>query len=604
MQTITIDFETYWSRNYTLSKMPMQQYILDPAFQVMGIGVKIDDDKTFWVPGYVGHIDLVLRALDLPNNAVCCQHTLFDGAVLEWRYGIKPKFYFDTRMMAGVFVKPWTGSAGLAAIAEHFSLPRKTGEILLKYKGMRLEDMTPEGLAELGDYCKHDVDLTRVAFNRMAGKFGVNDLKIQNLTTRMFTERTLELDGDMLQDVVRSLNFQRDSLVAAAGCEASDLSSNMKFKQLLERLAVACPMKISPTTGAPAPALAKSDVEFQALQKHPNAAVRKLVEARLAVKGPGELRRAQRLLGLQGAVGVPLIYAAAHTLRYGGTDALNWQNFKAKRNGGRIRDAVCAPKGHTLVVGDSSQIEGRLNAETSGQEDMLTQFAAGDDVYARFAEKIYNRPINKNDDPEERFVGKTGILGLGYGAGKPKFYWMCESNKIAITEMQASYVHTIYRRSYQNIVNQWALAETMIAYIAMGKAVKFMHCEVREGINDHLWLPNGLPLIYKGLRIGPDGWEYDNHTPNGAKLYGAKLVENIMQALANVIVLEQMLKLSEMGWKVVLQVHDEIVLCVPIERAEEAKAAVLMVMSAQVSWAPTLPLACDVEVAERYGHAK
>ena len=144
-------------------------------------------------------------------------------------------------------------------------------------------------------------------------------------------------------------------------------------------------------------------------------------DARKAVKSRIAETRAQRFIDAthdDGTISVPLRYYAAHTGRFGGTEKINMQNMP--RNS-ELRKALCAPPGHLVFVADLSNIEARMLAWLADEDDLLAQFAAGDDIYSNLATEIYGRPINKHDDPTERFVGKTAVLGLGYGMGANKF---------------------------------------------------------------------------------------------------------------------------------------------------------------------------------------
>lgn len=143
--------------------------------------------------------------------------------------------------------------------------------------------------------------------------------------------------------------------------------------------------------------------------------LRELVDARIAVKSTTNITRAERFL-ISGKDGMCLpvyyAYSRAHTHRLGGGDKRNPQNLQ---RGGELRQSIEAPPGYSLVVGDSGQIEARVNAYLWGQEDLLQVWrdAKPDDVedaYTRFASAIYERTITK-DDKMERFVGKVCVAG-------------------------------------------------------------------------------------------------------------------------------------------------------------------------------------------------
>src|SRR5690606_5420967 len=208
------------------------------------------------------------------------------------------------------------------------------------------------------------------------------------------------------------------------------LKSADKFAEQLRALGVEPPMKKSERQvnpdGSPKLiyAFAKSDLEFTALEHHPDTRVRTLVKARLRSKSELIEARSRRLLGYSGhPLPIYLSYWAAHTGRWGGGDSVNWQNLPRRGHGAELRKSIEAPPGHLLVFSDSSQIEARLNAWDAGQHDKVDAFAAGVDIYRRSASLGYGKPEDQITE-DERFVFKTLELGGGYGAGASKINLM------------------------------------------------------------------------------------------------------------------------------------------------------------------------------------
>ena len=106
MSIITIDFETYYDREYSLSKMTTEAYVRDSRFEVIGVAVKIDGNPTTWYAG--SDVGGFLNDIDYTNHTILCHNTMFDGAILSWLYNIKPKFWFDTMLMTRLsLVKLW-----------------------------------------------------------------------------------------------------------------------------------------------------------------------------------------------------------------------------------------------------------------------------------------------------------------------------------------------------------------------------------------------------------------------------------------------------------------------------------------------------------------
>ena len=87
-QIVTVDFESYFAPDYSLTKITTEEYIRDPRFQTIGVGIKVAHYPTDWIPGPdVAH---TLSKLDWSNKLVVCQNTMFDAAILRWHYGINP----------------------------------------------------------------------------------------------------------------------------------------------------------------------------------------------------------------------------------------------------------------------------------------------------------------------------------------------------------------------------------------------------------------------------------------------------------------------------------------------------------------------------------
>lgn len=298
------------------------------------------------------------------------------------------------------------------------------------------------------------------------------------------------------------------------------------------------------------------------------------------------------------------------------SDKVNLQNLP---RGGALRKALAAPDGHLIVACDSSQIEARLVAYLAGQDDLVQSFREGRDVYSEFATDVYQRPVTKTDKVE-RHVGKTCILGLGYGMGPPKFQHSLATGFISVhvEAHEAQQIVNLYRNKYHRIQALWNRCGHALNGLLAGE--KGNMCDLIPYDADGLILPNGLRIRYPALRRTNNGFEYINDPRTYRKfikarvmgderpelswtrLYGGKVVENITQAVARIVVAEQMVKVGR-RYPVALQVHDEIVCVVPEAQAEECKRFMIEVMSTPPKWAPDLPVACEADVGLNYGEA-
>jgi len=618
MDIVTIDFETYYASDYSLSKMTTEAYIRDPRFAVVGVAVKINDQEVDWYSGK--DTAGFLNAIDYSDKAILCHNTAFDGAILSWHFGIRPKFWFDTLSMARPLHSMTVGGS-LKALATYYQLGQK-GDEILRTLGMRRKDFTPEQMAAYADYCIQDVNLTYQLFKKLARQFPKEELLVIDQTLRMYTEPQIELDPVVLESHLAAIHERKRKLMEKLGGEEKAkkfLMSNNKFADLLRALGAEPPMKTSPTTGKQAYAFAKNDIAFKALLDHPKATVRTVVEARLGTKSTLEETRTKRFLEVaeRGRLPIMLNYYGAHTGRFSGGDKLNLQNLP---RGGALRKALAAPDGHCVVACDSSQIEARLVAYLAGQDDLVQSFRDGRDVYSEFATDVYGRPVSKSDKVE-RHVGKTCILGLGYGMGAPKFQHSMATGfiKVDMEVDEAQKIVTLYRNKYHRIQSFWNRCNHALQGMAAGETGNM--CDLITYDSEGIILPNGLRLRYPAMRRGPDGFEYINDARTyrkyrdaaimGAdrpdlswtKLYGGKVVENITQAVARIVVSEQMVRIGR-RYPVALQVHDEIVCVVPEDQADACKDFMVGVMSTPPKWAPDLPVACEADIGINYGDAK
>ena len=605
MDVYTLDFETYYDQDYSLSKMTTEDYVRDPRFEVIGLAIKKNDKSTKYLND-PDQIKALLSHIDFSDAAILAQNTMFDGAILSWRYGVKPKVWFDTmcmgRALHGVEV-----SASLRAMSERYGIGEKGFEVN-NAKGKRRADFTAEEAKKYGEYCIQDVELTYKLFKIMGAKFPRKELKLIDVTLRMFIDPVLDLDIGLLEQHLEDTRDRKDKLLVDAGVEdKKDLMSNPKFAEMLKDLDVEPPMKISPTTGKETYAFAKSDEDFKALQEHEDDRVQSLVAARLGNKSTLEETRTERFIGIskRGLLPVPVRYYAAHTGRWGGADKINLQNLPSRGpNGKKLKKAIIAPEGYTVVEADSSQIEARVLAWFAGQDDLTNAFARGEDVYVKMAARIYGCE-EEDVTKDQRFVGKTTILGAGYGMGAVKFGMQLKTFGFEVSPDEARRIINIYRDANYKISKVWRDANYMVEQLANHRAVQFG----RKGIievdaeNQALIVPSGLRIFYPELHAeqGEKGLEYTYKVRRGrTKIYGGKVIENVCQAVARCIIGEQMLRINK-KYKVVLTVHDSIVCCVPDAEVEEAQAYVEKCMRWTPDWASGLPVDCESGTGKSYG---
>ena len=607
MNVITVDFETYYSKDFGFRTHTTEEYVRGDEFEVIGVAVKVNDEKTRWFTGDHEQTKSWLSQFDWASSFVLAHNAQFDGAILSWVFDIHAKVWLDTLCMARAIHGVEAGGS-LAKLAERYQIGQKGTEVD-DAKGKRRKDFTMAEIEAYGGYCKNDVELTYQLFNlMMQNGFPKKELKVIDCTLRMFIEPSLELDLPLLEQHLEDVKNKKEALLEACVADKETLMSNDKFAEILKSLKVDPPTKISARTGKQAWAFAKTDEDFKALAEHPDLRVQALVAARLGTKTTLEETRTQRFIDIakRGKLPVPIKYYAAHTGRWGGDDKINLQNLPSRgANANKLKLSIKAPDGYVLVDADSSQIEARTVAWLAGQDDLVEAFDRGEDVYKIMASAIYNKSVQEVTK-EERFVGKTTILGAGYGMGAKKFQIQLKVLGTDVSESECQRIITIYRSTYPKIPTLWKQAGRCLEAIISNNACNLgLDGVVEFSAKDKGFkLPSGLWQKYDGLKkvTDPQGnTQYEYKTRKGmVKLYGGKIVENICQAVARCVIAEQMLKIGN-KYRPVLTVHDAVACLVPKSEAAEGQKYIEECMRWRPLWAQTLPLNCESGVGESYG---
>jgi DNA polymerase I-like protein with 3'-5' exonuclease and polymerase domains len=608
MDIITIDFETYYDKQVSLGKLTTEEYIRSPDFEVIGVAVKVNDEETIWLSGTLDILKAYLhKHYSWERSALLAHNTMFDGAILNWLFGIRPKLLLDTLCMSRALHGTEVSSA-LGQLAEQYNIGVK-GDEVLNALGKHRSDFTTEQLAAYGDYCVQDVELTYKLFTIFMQQraFPKAELKTIDLTLRMFVEPILQLNAYKLEGHLATLKVQKERLLQDGGIQKEELMSNPKFALALERLGVNVPTKTSLRTGKETFAFAKSDEGFKALENHEDPKVQALVAARVGLKSTLEETRTERFIDIasRGDLPVPIKYYAAHTGRWGGSDKVNLQNLPSRGSNAKVlKSCIQPPEGYTLVEADSAQIEARVLAWLASQDNLVKAFANGDDVYKIMAAAIYGKPIDEIDK-DERFVGKTTILGAGYGMGSVKFRDQLKGFGVEVSEEEAKRIIGVYRNANSAITNLWREAGNALMNIYQGLSSPLGKAGVLkvEPSEKGIRLPSGLLMYYADLKAEETerGVQFSYQTRRGrTKIYGGKVIENVCQGIARCIMADQMARISK-KYRVLLTVHDSVICCVEDSEVDEAATFVNECMRWTPEWANTLPVRGDVEVGKNYG---
>jgi DNA polymerase len=601
-KVVTVDAETFYSTEFSLTKKELNtsSYIRDEQFKEHCWGIKIGKKPAKCYTAAEGI--KILKGIDWKTHYLLAHNTAFDGFILAHHHGIVPHFYLDTLSMTrGLHAD--LSRAKLDTIAKLYGIGAKSETYLTPTKGLR--DLPKDVLKGLMDGCKIDVGLCFNVFLKQLAVYPMDELRLIDITIRMFCDSKLEVDIPRAQQALQEEMLARRASIMKSKCSEEDLMSNPKFAAQLRKLGVEPPTKISLKTGHENFAFAQTDPEFLELLDHEDKRVVLLAQGRLAAKSTQVETRANRLIQA-GENGMKLPagynYYAAKTGRWGGTNKLNLQNLP---RGSELRRSIAAPKGHVLIVSDSAQIEARMLAWLAGQQDVLDAFAAGEDVYKIMASAIYGKPLD-SVTKDERFVGKVAVLGLGYGMGAKKFQTTLELGAMGppmmITATEAKRVVNLYRKRNHKIPVAWKEAEQMLHRMARGESGAAFG-GVIEFDGDTIWLPNGMPINYPGLHISESGaFKYKSFDVY-KYVYGGLVVENIVQAIARIAVGEQALLISDELEKIKLKknevtaismlTHDEVVTTAPERLAEKFMGTQLKCMRTPRPWCPTMPFNAD-----------
>ena len=641
MAFITLDFETPYStgkvnpEKYSLTDMTYEEYIFDPRFWVYGFSIKFDNQPTVWYDFKRHDLKQVLEELFYPGNdhTLLCHNTMFDAAILCWYYGLQAQTYYCTMMMSHGL---WRyESASLAKLCERLwpndKKMRKGKELAVADGLFHPDEFTDEILGYIGHYCIGDDDLTFAAFAKMYPHFPGEELDVIDDTIKLFAHRPLVLDRELVINYQKEINQERQRIISESKVDKDILASSDKFVAYLKAHHDIEIKKVkSPTVKNPNNMkypLAKNDLSFMKLRNE-RPDLEHIWAGRVCAASNQEHTRCNRFLAHgricpanpEGNIAIPLKYCGAGTTRFSGTNSINMQNLGRKS---KLRNAIKAPEGHTLLIADLSNIEGRMNAYHANADWKLEAYAANVDFYNDLATDVFGYTVDRKNNPEheqEGALGKTGELGLGYGMGPPKFLTTCHEGPMGappmpwVTPELSERTVSTWRNKNIEIVTSWRIADEMLERMAghMDKPIAWNTVEIHhQGIR----LPNGLFMQYPRLRYdksvfknddGSDRWTWQFWNGKFWKdLWGGVIIENIIQGISRVVMTQAQLRikhrLQQHGVQLVMTIHDELVFICPIPLVNEAKAIVREELTRTPNWCDQrLVLDCDLKVSPFY----
>lgn len=636
MKHIFLDFETFYSKTFSLKKLSNREYVFSPEFKVHGCGVAIDKGEPQWFKG--AQLETVLRAV-VPGNAVICHHAPFDVSITEWIYGLRPSLICDTLSLSRAIIGERIKSHSLDSVAK-LLLGRDKGHYLSSTMGYR--DLSAEQEKLLANYCAYDPNsdlrLCRDIFYALIPYMPRQELPIMDMVTRMYTEPKLYLDLELLIEYHSEVVARKLRALDEAGiADPKEVRSNPQFAEALKRLGVEPPLKKSPTVknedGTPALsyAFAKTDEALQLLADHEDERVQALVAARLENKSTLAETRAVKFITAARYGEYPVNYAfsgAQTTHRLSGQGGDNPQNLP---RAGKLRKALMAPPGHVLIKGDMSQVELRatlalaveffrmhgFDPAKTEEHKALVMLAEGGDLYSDFGTELYGRTITREDE-EDRHVAKECVLGSGYQMGPTKLVTYLQGKGITVTREFADRAIGAYRQRFKGVQGVWNYLQ-----IAFKRKLTEPDREIVLFEQPHITLtqeplfkdtavkipPTGLYVKYPGLRTRQKtetemgGLCYDRAKDGTVGLFGGKILQNMIECLTRNITLHRTYEMNKV-YPAVISTHDEAVLIAPEDEREHAKAYVKDTMEKPVPWWPGLLLNAEVRTGVNYGECK
>ena len=631
MNLITLDFESFFSETYTLKRGKHQhtteEYIRSPLFEPHGAGIRWHEypdarlKQSIWYDRRM--LPDILNQIDWSNTACMCWHAHFDGFILNHHYGIRPAFWIDPMCMARALLGPHI-SVSLDNVRKLFNLPHKYTPYHL-FRGKHWDEIPHYDQKLIAEGCCDEVNSIHRIFEILQPQFPVEEYRLIDMTIRMFTEPVFDADVEMLgkiwmqeerkkRDFLDNLQLPDVQRGKKTLTSAQIIGSTKLFAQLLEEEGVELeykPGKVKKdgTPGRPVPCLAKTDSFMQRLLEDDSPRVSVLAAARLGIKSTLNPSRAQRLgeMANRGAMCVYLGYCAALTKRWGGGDKTNWQNWPRVEDVNELylRQSIYIKK-KFIAKADAAQIECRILNYCAGQDDIIQAFREGRDLYAEQATDFYGYHVTKETFPIERQAGKVLELLCGFGGGGEKIRFVLRNGKppIIITPQRGIEARDSYRRRHPMVQASWRYGDRLLPAVS-GAATQQVHGRWPLTISDRcVWLPNGLPLIYTTLEWhtdeeGDSYWRLRDSRNEGywKKIYGAKFIENWVQALNRCHVGQVACKVLEAGYRILMNEHDSLT----VEADDKVIELLDTEMSRSPDWLPGVPFKCEIKISERLG---
>jgi DNA polymerase len=638
-RVLSIDIETYSSRD--LAKCGVYAYAEAEDFEILLFGYAFDEEKVRVIDFKSGEVlpEEVKKALCSEAVTKCAYNANFERVCLEayFKVYMPPEQWRCTMVQALELGLP----GSLEAVAKCLKLPQQKlseGKALVKYFSMPCAGTTASGYRNRNlpennkekyeafkSYCKRDVEVERSIRARLS-KYDITDgeQKLWCLDQRI-NGRGVQVNEQLIRQAVLCHHSHQERIKQEAsqltGIQNPNSAAQMK-KWLFE------------AQGLEVESLSKENVKALA-EEAENEQVKRVLQLRqelskTSIKKYEAMERARcrdsRIRGLF------QFYGASRTGRWAGRLVLNLPQNKLKDldmarrllEKGQlevlemlfdsvsevlsqlIRTTFIPSKGSRFISADFRAIEAVVICHLAGEIWRMEVFKSHGKIYEASAAEMFKVPIEEiHKDSPLRQKGKISELALGYQGGTGALKTM-GALKFGLTEKELPELVASWRNANPNIVKLWGEVErAAVKAVRDSTAVRLqqgIEFSVEGGIL-FIRLPSGRKLAYVNPRLERDerydkpkityeGLEPSTKQWGRLSTYGGKLTENIVQALARDCLAEAMLRLEEAGYKIVMHVHDEVVLEVPcgfgsVEEVQE-------IMARPIAWAKGLPLTAEV----------
>lgn len=578
--TVAIDFECFYSKDYSLKKLPVHLYLSDERFDPFLVSVAGDGIR------YSGPLQDAPWQ-DIAGKNWIAHHASFDaqvrdravalGRIPEWA---KPLQWYCSADLSAYQQAP-RNLEGAAREILNLSLDKGVRDAM---KGRRYAELDAFEAEQWRQYALADAVAALGIWQSESPHWPQWERRLSAQTARI-GQRGVCIDLERVEAGIARLKevcWDAEKRIPWADSEAKTLST--------KALAEACRLQGIPVP----PSTAENDDgceqwENDYGQQYPWVSAMR--DFRKANKALRILETIRERIGEDGIMPFSLKYCgAAATARWSGSSGLNLQNLPREDTCGvHIRECFVARPGKTFVIADLRQIEPIVLAWLIGDAEFLAHVIAGRDTYEAHARASmgYNdpRPL-KEVDKSLRMLAKARVLGLSYGASHEPFIRIARQMAgLELNPLEAKQAVLEFRRSNPRITGLWQRLDYAF--------------KLSRNRDYTLELPSGRDIRYFG--VNARGWTARvTRGESPRRFWGSKLVENLVQGVARDVFGECLLRLEDAGFQIVWHVHDEAILEVDECDATAAAAEVVHLMSVTPAWAPGLPVSAEAIISNRY----